>query len=269
VYGPKGGVGTSLVAVNLALALHRPDQKVVLVDANFQYGNVGVLLNLQASRTIADLAKTPVDELEPQLVEGILTAHPSGVKVLMAPPRPEMAELVTPELVKKALQLLARSFSFVIVDAWKSLHEPLLTILDEAERIVLVATADIPTLKNVRDFFGVLDALSIPAAKTLFVLNKSDRRTGITAKDVADNLRHAVAVEIPLDDAIALSSINRGIPFVADQRAKPIARAVMQLSDLLVRELVATAEPAASPAAPAVESAEDAARKRLGRLMSR
>jgi pilus assembly protein CpaE len=266
-FSPKGGVGTSMLAINLAIALHRPDQRVALVDASLQFGNVGVLLNLQASRTIADLAKAGGD-VDSQLIESVLTAHPSGVKALLAPPRPEMAELVTVEMVKDLLREMRYMFDFVIVDTWTSLQDPTLAVLDEADRILLLAAPDIPTLKNSRDFLGVLDALHYPPAKTVFILNKSDRRTNISAKDVADNLRHPVAVEIPLDEAVAMSSINRGIPFVADQRSKPIARAVLQLADLLVTELTKVAEPPPQPA-PVAETVDDTARKRLGRLMGR
>jgi pilus assembly protein CpaE len=266
IFGPKGGVGTSVMTVNLALALHSPDRKVVVMDASLQFGNVGVLLNLQASRSIADLAKV-ANEVDPGLIESVLTHHPSGVKVLLAPPSPEVAELVTSELVKTILRELSYSFDFVIVDTSKSLQEPMLTILDEADRIVLLATPDIPTLKNTRDFLGVLDALSYPAAKLTFVLNKMDRRTGITAKDVADNLKHPVAVEVPLDEVVVMSSVNRGIPFVADQRAKPVARALVQLAEQLVRELATVAEPAS--AAPAAPDSSDATRSRLGRLIGR
>jgi pilus assembly protein CpaE len=228
---------------------------------------VGVLLNLRAARSIADLAKAG-GEFDPQLVENILTAHPSGVKTLLAPPKPEMAELVTADLFKKVLIELKYQFDFVIVDTWSSLHEPLLTVFDEAERIVLLATPDIPSLKNTRDFFGVLDALSFSPAKTIFILNKVDRSSRITAKDVSDNLKHNVAVEVPLDEPIASAAMNRGVPFVADQRAKPIAKAVLQLADLLVSELVKPVEPPAAAAA-ATGEADDAARKRLGRLMGR
>ncbi len=266
VFSPKGGVGTSMLAVNLALALHKPEQKVALIDASFEFSNVGVLLNLQSARSIADLSKLS-GEIEAQVVESVLSLHPSGVKVLLAPPRPEMAELVTGDLLKIILKEIKYLFDFVIVDTWSSLQDPMLTILDEADRIVLLATPDIPTLKTSRDFFGVLDALSYPANKTIFVLNKTDRRMGITAKDVSDNLKHPVVVEIPLDEGAALSSINRGVPFVADQRSKPIARAVFQLADVLVNELMPAPEPQA--AAPAAETADDAARKRLGRLMGR
>ncbi|MBN1890196.1 MAG: response regulator [Thermoflexales bacterium] len=264
VVGSKGGVGTSVVTVNLALALHSAGHKVAVMDASLEFSNVGVLLNLQASRSIGDLIQV-ADEIDPELVENTLTPHPSGVKAMLAPASPEMAELVTAELLKSILHELSALFDFVIVDTPKSLHERVLTIMDEAERVVLLSMPDIPTLKNTRDLFGVLDALKYPSSKMVFVLNKMDRRAGITAKDVSDNLKHPVAVEIPLDEAIVMSSINRGIPFVADQRAKPVARALIQLAEFLVRDLTAVPE----PVAPVPTAADDAARSRLGRLMGR
>lgn len=267
VFSPKGGVGTSVVAVNLALALYKPDQKVALVDGSLQFGNVDVLLNLQATRSIADLAKAG-GEVEPQLVESVLVAHPSGLKTLMAPSRPEMAELVTPELAKNVLRELRYMFDFVVVDTWSSLQEPTLTLLDEADRLVLLATPDIPCIKNSRGFLGVLDALSFPPDKTMLVLNKVDRRAVITGKQIADTLKHPVVLEIPLDETVVIPSVTRGIPFVADQRAKPVARAVIQLADMLVEALRPAAEAQPQPAAVA-ESADDVARKRLGRLMER
>jgi pilus assembly protein CpaE len=238
VFGPKGGIGTTTVAVNLCVALgQRPGPtKAVLVDASLQFGDVGVMLNLSPTRNISDLGAT-IDDLDPDSIDVIAATHASGIRALLAPPRPEMADLVTAEVLKRVLEELRRQYDFIIVDTATVINDTILTALDVADRIVLIATPDIPAIKNARLFFEITDALNYPPNKIMLVINKVDRRTGITAQMIEDNIKHQVAGQIPLDEPTVLNSINRGIPFMMDQRAKPIAQAVQQLSDKVATEL--------------------------------
>ena len=236
VFGPKVGIGTTAIATNLAVALQqRPDTKVVLVDASLQFGDIGVLLNLQPSRNITDLSQS-MDDFDPDSLNTVTLAHTSGIKALLAPPRPEMADLVLPDHIKRILAELCNLYDYVIVDTPTAINDMILTVLDLADRIMLIATPDIPAIKNARLFFEITDALNYPTNKIMLVLNKMDKRSGITAQMIEDNIRHPVAAQIPLDEVVVLNSINRGVPFMMDARTKPIALALQQLAELLVNE---------------------------------
>lgn len=239
VYSPKGGVGTTMVAVNLAVALQKPERQVALIDASLPFGDVGVFLNLQGPRSLADLAQ--MDEVDPEALTLSLVSHASGLKVLLAPPRPELAEYVTSEAMKRILDLARTLFDILVIDTTTQPTDTTLLILDEADQIVLVITPDVPTIKNARLFFDVITQLNYPPQKTLMILNKMDRRFGITAEMVEQALKHPVGAQIPWDEVTVLNSINKGTPLVA-QRSKPIAHAILQLAKHVEEALFAPRE---------------------------
>jgi len=179
--------------------------------------------------------------------------------------------LVTAEHLKAILAEMRGMFDFVVVDTTRSLKDDILAVLDMADRIVLLGTADIPSIKNARAFFEIADALSYTADKIVFVLNKVDRRNVISAKDIETHIKHPVAAQLPMDEATAVSSVNKGVPFVADPRARttPLAQAVLQLSERLTTELEPVEQIAPAAATAAAETSEAVARKRLGRLFNR
>ena len=153
VLGSKGGCGASTLAVNLAVALRDETKaRVALLDANLEFGDVGVLLNLPNNRTIADLVSGKA-EIDEEVLDGTMAGHSSTVKVLLAPSRPELAELVKPEHLKRIMELLDKSYDFIVIDLWKSFQEATIFFLDHADLILLVSTADIPAIKNARLFF--------------------------------------------------------------------------------------------------------------------
>ncbi len=237
VFGPKGGIGTTTLAVNLSVALNQRADKnqVILVDASLQFGDVGVFLNLPPGRNITDLGSS-LDDFDPDSINVVAATHASGIKALLAPPRPEMADLITPDGLKRILEELRQQYDFVVVDTATVINDAILTALDVAERIVLVATPDIPAIKNAKLFFEITDALNYPPNKIMLIINKVDRRTGITAQMIEDNIKHQVAAQVPLDEATVLNAINRGVPFMVDQRAKPIAQAMQQLAEKVAAE---------------------------------
>lgn len=257
VFGPKGGIGTSVLVVNLAVAMQQqPDVKVAVVDASLQFGDVGVMLNLQMSRSISDLSEA-INDLDNDLVSTVISPHPSGIKVLLAPPRPELAELVLADHLERIIAQMRTMFDYIIIDTPSVLNDLVLTALDLADRVLLLTTADIPSIRNTSLVFQVVEALGYPRAKIRLVLSRFDQKNPITPKMIADNLKHEMAFQVPLDGITVSSSIRQGLPFVTEQRSKPIAQAVRKMAEQLISELEVKNEPVV---------VEEPQRKRGGRL---
>ncbi|MDF1500338.1 MAG: response regulator [Anaerolineales bacterium] len=241
VYSAKGGVGCTMLATNLAVGLDTDDTPSVLVDASLQFGDVAVALNLQPKNSFSDLA-TRADELESEYVEGVLLRHDSGLRVLAAPPRPEMADEVSANQVRKVLQFLRQHFAYVIVDTSSTMDDITLAVLDVADNLVALATPEIPSIKDTRLLFDLLGVLEFPKERIFFVLNRTDRRSGITAEAVSEHLKFVVDGEIPLEERAVSASINRGAPLLINDRSNPVAKAIINILGVLKERLVAEAE---------------------------
>jgi pilus assembly protein CpaE len=241
IFSSKGGTGCSTVAVNLAIALRQSQNaQVALVDGSLQFGDVAVLLNLQATRTIADLAPH-IDELDQDMLNNVLMPHSSGIKALLAPPRPEMADLVAPGVMNAVLSKLRNLYSYIVVDTWSSLHDITLTILDAADRIILITTPDIPSIYNTKLFFEVTEALEYPTGKAILVLNKADRRTNIRAEDIQASIKYPVSSQLPLDERVATTAANQGVPYMLSEREGVLAQATTALARHIVTTMVEAA----------------------------
>ncbi len=216
VYSPKGGVGCTTVAANLATMMRQLEQdaRIVLVDASLQFGDVGVMLNLRATRSVVDLADN-LEELDEELLESaLLTDDRSGLKVLLAPPKPEMAEFVTAEAMRQVVDLLRRAYDYVVIDMGKRLQDLELALFDLADRVVLLIAPNLPAIKDARHFFEVMEALEYGEERMMLVLNKADASAGITTRAIENHLRHPIVAEIPREDRIVLHSVNHGVPYV-------------------------------------------------------
>jgi pilus assembly protein CpaE len=238
VYSAKGGVGVTTLATNLAIALNTSETPAVLVDTSLQFGDVSVFLNLQVKNSIADMAAR-ADELDADVVEEVLMVHECGLRVLASPQRPEIADEVKPDQVRKVLQYLKRTFAYVVIDTSSNMDDTTLAVLDATDLLVAVATPDIPAIKDARLLFDLLSALEFPRNNIFFVLNKMDRRSGITAEAVAENLKHAVDGEIPYDDKTVTTSINRGVPLMLSDKSKPPGKNILDLLGAVKQRLVA------------------------------
>jgi pilus assembly protein CpaE len=237
VYSPKGGTGVTTIAVNLAITLNNEETRTVLVDGNLQFGDVAVFLNEQGKNTILDLAPRS-DELDPEVVEGVMIKHAgSGIRVLAAPARPEHADHVSPEQFTSLLKYLRRVYPYVVIDTAHNLNDITLAVLDVCDVLVLVVTQDIPAVKNVRLFLDLMGNLGVSRERVCFVLNKYDKRISITAEKIGDNLKQPVVSVIPLDERIVIPSVNRGVPFMIDNKTQPIARTIFSLAETIRAQL--------------------------------
>ena len=240
VFSPKGGVGCSTLAANLAVTLQNDDSQVAIVDANLQFGNASVFFNQQAKNHVGDLAPR-VDDLDPDVVRDVMIVHEdTNVHILAAPPKPEYAEDVAPSDFGKLIEYLKSMYQYVIIDTPSTLTDHLIAAIDVSNLVVLVSTQDIPSIANVRAFLDLSHALGLHSDSILFVLNRFDKRINITAERLGDSLKRDVVAVIPLDSRTVVPSINRGIPFMSDSRAKaqPSGRAILSLAEA-VRQKIA------------------------------
>jgi pilus assembly protein CpaE len=250
VYSPKGGAGTTTLAVNLAVALNNEQSRVALVDGNMQFGDVAVFMNESVKNSILELAPR-ADELDPDIIQEVLINHAAtGVKILAAPPRPEYAENVTGEQFQKVVTFLTRIFSYVIVDTSTTLTDVVLAAMDICHAVVLITTQDIPSLKSARQYLDLADILQVERRRILFVMNKFDKRIGILPEKIGESFKQEIVGVIPFEDKVIIPSVNRGIPFMTGDRSRPIAKAFLALADL-IRQKVSEEQDADVPATPA------------------
>lgn len=242
VYSPKGGTGCTTLAVNIGVSLQSEEKQVVIVDGNLQYGDVKIFFNEQGKNHIGDL--TPrVNELEPDLIEDVMITHAeSGVKILAAPPRPEMAEEVNSDQFAQLLNYLRRIYSYVIVDTSSTITDVVLAGVEVSDLVILITTQDIPSIANARLFLDLTSALGFGKDHIWLVLNKFDKRINITPEKLGEILRKEVISVIPVDSRTTIPSITRGIPLMLDSknRSQPIGKAIGDLVDFLHDRIEAT-----------------------------
>lgn len=239
-YGAKGGVGTTTLAINAAIGLHRElGRKVVLVDGNLQFGDHRVFLDLGLDRkSIVDAVSAPT--IDADLIRRVLVRHESGIDLLLAPPQPEMAELVTDGHIGQILTILRGLYDYVVVDIDKRLDDFNLHILDQAEAIFVVMTADLSCLKNVRLVLETIGHLGWEAERVKLVLNRSNAFTGITVRNAESALKRTIEYQIVNEYRGAISALNSGAPFVFTKPDSPLGRSVLDF----VRKVDKTAVPA-------------------------
>jgi pilus assembly protein CpaE len=238
VFSPKGGVGRTTIAVNVAVAAaSEPGSRVALVDGSFQFGDVGVLLNLNPkNKSIADLVPELEAGGEPESLDTFLMTHSSGLKVLLAPPSPELAETVTPSAAKRVLEVLRGRYDVVVVDCASSFSDATLAILDIADTILTVLTLEITSIKNLRLFLEVADQLGYPADKVQLVLNRADSALGIRVADVEHSIGRKVDHTVVSDGRSVVYALNRGVPFFLSNREAQVSQDILRLARSLTGE---------------------------------
>lgn len=237
VYSPKGGTGCTTIAINLGVALHNEETPVALVDGSLQFGDIAVFLNEQGKNSVADLAPR-ADELDPEIIEEVMITHArSGIKILPAPSRPEYAEDITGDQFYKILQYLRRLFSYVIVDTSTAISDVTLSAIDAGDLTILLTTQDIPSIKNARLLLDLVDALGIKRSRILFVMNRFDKRIGITPEKVGESFKHEIVSVLPADERVVVPSINRGVPFMLNEKSRPISKAILSLAEIVRQRL--------------------------------
>ena len=239
IFSPKGGVGRTTVAVNLAVAAATElGKSVVLMDGSFQFGDVGVLLNLNPkNKSIADLVPE-LEAGEPESLDTFIINHSAGIRVLLAPPSPEMAELITPSGVKRVLDALRRGHDLVIVDCTSWFNETTLAILDSADIVLTMLSLEITSIKNMRLFLEVAEQLGYDQNKIKLVLNRADSSLGIRVSDVESSIGRKVDHTIVSDGRSVVYALNRGVPFFLSNREAQVSQDILRLAESIAGERV-------------------------------
>ncbi|HEX2906743.1 MAG TPA: AAA family ATPase [Phototrophicaceae bacterium] len=243
-------MGVTTLATNLASGLMKEGVRVLLVDADLQFGDVGVLLNIQSQSTMIDLVDN-IHDMDTQLFDSIVFTHDSGLKVLMGPARPEFAEVIeqsNPTAVAQILEKIGGNYDFIVVDTSHALNETTLSLFDLAARIILVGMPTLACVKNIRFVLDLFDQLNYPPEKTQLILNRipDDRnrqRFLIPSEKITRFLKRPIAIEIPSDEMTALEAMSKGVPIIArrDKTRSPV-KELMTLADDLYTQLAGNEE---------------------------
>jgi pilus assembly protein CpaE len=235
VFSPKGGVGCTTVAVNLAIALKTITNKpVTLMDGDLRFGDIDTALNINTTTSISTLLPH-LDELDNQSLDQALVSHNSGIKVLIAPPYIASADRIEPEQLDELLMRLTKlNDGYVVIDAWSTLDDCTLSFVDACHQLVLVTTPQVTALRDMHRFLDVLKLLQYDSRKTTLVINQCYQYSNLNVKDVERALGHPIAQVIDYAPKEVTNSLNRGVPLLQGYQDSKAAQSIVRLAQQLV-----------------------------------
>lgn len=233
VFSTKGGVGKTVIASNLGVALAgQLGKRTILLDLDLRFGDTGIMLRLKPERTIYD-AMQSFERLDASMMRGYLTRHPSGLDVLLAPLRPEDAERVTATRLARIIALLREDADVVIIDTPAAFDDTVLTAIDKSDEVFAVATMDVASIKNTRISLQKLRQLGYGDDLVKLVLNRADSKVWLEVPEVERAVEGEIVARIP-SDRLVPRSVNKGAPVVIDAPKSPVARSLVDLARLIV-----------------------------------
>jgi pilus assembly protein CpaE len=253
IYSPQGGAGTTTLAVNIAAGLMREGVRVLLMDGDMQFGDVPTFLNLQGQATLVDMLPD-AEDVDAEHFDNLLVTHETGLKVLLGPQRPEFADEVRakPEAPAKILRTVRGNYDYIVIDTSVTLDDVTLELMAVADKIVIVSTTALTSIKNVRFVLDLFDQLEYPQTKTMLVLNKvypeRERKNALLSPERIESfLKRKIEAQIPqVDERLILSAVLKGVPLIAfdrDQSKAPV-RQILDLAEMLHKQLMGSAQPA-------------------------
>lgn len=233
VFSAKGGTGKTTVSTNLAAVLADGGRRdVCLVDLDLGFGDVGITMQLFPARTMADVIGlgAAIDE---EAMDGLLTDHSPGLKVLVSPVAPDEKQKITADVVDAVLEVLSRRFAYVVIDMAPSFDDLTVAALDRTDVLLLLATLDIPAIKNLKLTLEMLDLLDFPKPQRHVVMNRADAKVGLTVSETEKSLKSEVEAQIPSSRDVP-ASVNRGALLALDNPKHPVSVAIRHIADTLV-----------------------------------
>ena len=232
VFAPKGGVGKTTIAFNLAVALGQLEQRTVLIDGSLQFGDLRSLLKVPVDApSILDL---PTDRISESDLGDVLWRDPSGIDILLAPPRIEMAEMLTPRDVDKVLSLLRRVYGAIVIDMSSYLNDINLAFLDASDVIIEIVTYDSTTIHNTVAIADTFRSIGYPASKVRYLVNRADSPGGIAPQDLERALGRVPEHRVVSDGMLVVQSNNEGVPFVLASPDAAISKDIMRVAGELL-----------------------------------
>jgi pilus assembly protein CpaE len=236
VIGNKGGVGRSVIATNVAMAIRQlTNKQVALIDASLSFGDVGVMMNVAKSKTFSDITVQP-HQLDRELLDDVLVTHSSGIRLLLAPPTPQESETVSIELQRAAVSVLSKTVDYIVVDTRPGFDDMMLSLMDQSDKLLLVLTMEMTAIKDTRQFLEIAELLGYPEDKITLVLNRFNNYSGIPVADIAENLKREIEFRVPDDPAVVLRSVNEGSPLTSSQPDSRFSVEINRLTATLVQE---------------------------------
>jgi pilus assembly protein CpaE len=232
VLGPKGGTGKTLTATNLAVGLAQAGERTIIVDLDLQFGDVGLTLGLRPEATIYDLAKAG-GSLDEEKLESYLTAHELGVRVMLAPSRPDHAGSISVELIRDMYSVMRKMADYIIVDTPPGFTPEVIATIDSSASTVMVGMLDSLSLKNTKLGLETLELMGFASDETYLVLNRANSQVGITEDDVSAILGRRPDVLIPSDREIP-RAVNEGQPILAARPHSDASDGFRKLSSLII-----------------------------------
>ncbi len=232
VFSTKGGVGKSVIASNLGVALADPlGMNAILLDLDLQFGDIGIMLGLKPERTIYDAVQV-YDRLDAAMLKGYLTTHKSGLRTLLAPIRPEEAEAITTSRLSHIIALLRELADVVVIDTPAAFDETVLTAVDKSDEVFAVATMDVASIKNTRISLQKLRQLGYNDELVKLVLNRADSKVWLELSEVEHAVDSEIVARIP-SDRLVPRSVNKGTPVVTDAPKSAVARSLLEMARLV------------------------------------
>ena len=233
-FSSKGGTGKSFIATNVAIDLYNQTKKrVVLVDLNYQSGDVALILDIIPRHTFFDITSI-LNQLDADMLSSYLTQHSSGIKILPAPVNPTQSESISTKATIKILDTLSKICDYMVIDSPPNFSENTLALLEKIDFLCMVASMDVLSIKNLKVSLEVVEQLKFPLEKILLIINRANTKVGITTDEIESTLMRKIDIAIPSDRLVPLT-INQGNPIITGHPNSAVSKSINRLTKHFIK----------------------------------